>query len=173
MITRQKTLITFVLLTCVSAAMASTSGLVVITPDNEAEHPFRVQAQTVGSQRDRSRVRIFGAPRGGQRAWLIVCKTHVHAERQDFRHVLWSDSWNANIERYIQLFPEQAASPEMDSKLSSYVEVELSHEQMRRAYIYIDYPRPVDDGGAYYSIDLAYYLDGRLGKKREIQWGAP
>ena len=43
---------------------------------------------------------------------------------------------------------------------------------MRRAYIYIDYPRPVDDGGYYYSIDLAHYLKDNPRRKSEIRWGA-
>ncbi len=41
---------------------------------------------------------------------------------------------------------------------------------MARSYVYIDFPRPVNDGGYYYSVDLAYYLDGPLGKDIEIYW---
>lgn len=41
---------------------------------------------------------------------------------------------------------------------------------MRRAYIYFDHHRPVDDGRGYCSIDLTCYLEGDLGKKSVIQW---
>jgi hypothetical protein len=41
---------------------------------------------------------------------------------------------------------------------------------MQRSYLYIDFPQPVLDEGYYYSIDLAYYLEGALGKKSQIQW---
>ncbi len=170
MSTRQQKLILILLLSFASAAFASFSALVVITPENEARHSFSVQVNGVAGLGERSRVRVIGDVGGGQRVWLIICKTPVDSSRQQFRDVLWSHAENHDIERYIQLFPEQTTESESGERSNPYVEVELSNEQMRRAYIYIDYPRPVDDGGYYYSIDLAYYLEGSLGKERSIEW---
>lgn len=167
----RKTLTVLVLLAFASAAMAAFSRFVVITPENEAEHRFLVQVQAMTDYRDRSRVRVVGAVVEHLRIWLVVCRTSVHADEQHFRDVFWFDANNENIERYIRLFPEQTTLPESGDQLHSFVEVELPHEQLRRAYIYIDHPRPVLDGGYFYSIDLAYYLKGDLGKKSEIQWG--
>ncbi len=171
MIPRHNELIAILLLIFATAAMAAFSSFVVITPENEAEHRFLVQVQAVADSPDRSRVRVVGAVVEHLRVWLVICRTPVHADEQHFRYVFWFDARNENIERYTQLFPEQTTLPESGDQLYSYVEAELSHEQMRRAYIYIDHPRPVDDGGYYYSIDLAYYLEGDLGKKSELLWG--
>jgi hypothetical protein len=172
MFARQKNLILIVLLTIAGGAMAASSRFVVITPKNEVEHPFMIKVRGVAGQGGWSRVRVVGDVGAHQRAWLVVCKYSVGAGSQNFRGVFWFDAQDENIERYIQLFPEQTALPESGDRLYPYVEAELPDEQMRRAYIYIDYPHPVDDGGDYYSIDLAYYLEGSLGKKSEIEWGA-
>ena len=52
----------------------------------------------------------------------------------------------------------------------AYVEVVLSDDAMKRSYLYVDFPQNVDDGGYYYSIDLAYYLPGPAGRKSMIRW---
>ncbi|HSS65457.1 MAG TPA: hypothetical protein VLS27_13560 [Gammaproteobacteria bacterium] len=153
-----------------SAAIAASSRFVVITPENEAQHPFLVQIDAVAHGGGRSRVRVAGPVGGDQRAWLVVCRKYVGSSRQRFREVLWFSAENGDIERLVRLLPQQAAPPESGAQRYSYVETELSREHMRRAYINIDYPRPVDDGGAYYSIDLAFYLEGSAGRKSTIQW---
>lgn len=170
MITHKKKLTLILWLSLVSAAFASWSGFVVITPENEAEHPFSVQVKAVADHEGRSRIRVIGAVGGSQRAWLIICKTSVGSDNQNFRNVFWFAAENEDIEGFIQLFPDQITVSESGEQSHPYVEIDLSHEQMQRAYIYIDYPKPVDDGGYYYSIDLAYYLDGGQGKKSAIQW---
>ncbi len=170
MITLKKKLLLIVWLSLVNAAFAASSQFVVVTPANEAQHPFLVQVKAVADDDERSRVRVIAAVDGGQRAWLILCKTYLNSSGQNFRNVLWFSAKNQNIERVTRLAPEQTTLSESGEKSYSYVEVELSYEQMRRAYIYIDYPRPIDDGGDYYSIDLAYYLEGSRGKKSVIQW---
>lgn len=164
-------LMALTLLAVASTAMAAFSRFVVITPANEAKYPLLIQVEAVPGHERRSRIRVVGDVGSDQRAWLVVCRESVDPGGQYFRDVFWFDAKDANIERYIQLFSEQTRVPGRGDHLYPYVELELSHEQMRRAYIYIDYPYPVDDGGYYYSIDLAYYLESDLGKKSEIQWG--
>lgn len=170
MIRHKKKLLLILWLSLMNATFAASSGFVVITPANETRHPFLVQVKAVADDDERSRIRVIGAVDGSQRAWLILCKTYLNASGQNFRNILWFRDENQKIERVIRLAPEQTTLSESEEKSYSYVEVELSHEQMRRAYIYIDYPRPIDDGGDYYSIDLAYYLEGSQGKMSVIQW---
>ncbi len=170
MITHKKKIILILWLSLVNAAFASWSEFIVITPKNEPEHPFSIQVKTVPDHEERSRIRVIGPVDGRQHAWLIVCKKYVNSNEQAFRSALWSNAQNQNIERVIRLRPVQTTLPESSEQSQPYVEVELSHKQMRRAYIYIDYPKPVDDGGYHYSIDLVYYLDGSEGKKSAIRW---
>jgi hypothetical protein len=170
MIGHKKKLLLILWLSLVNAAFAASSRFVVITPANETRHPFLVQVKAVADDNERSRIRVIGAVDGGQRAWLILCETYLNSCGSNFRNVLWFSAMNAKIERVTRLTPEQTTLSKSEKKTYSYVEVELSHEQMRRAYIYIDYPRQIDDGGGYYSIDLAYYLEGSRGKKSVIQW---
>lgn len=154
----------------VNAAFAASSAFVVITPENEAKYPFLIEAIPVTDHEQHSRIRIIGTINGSRHAWLIICKKYVNSSGQNFRGFFWYSGRHEEIERVTRLHPGQTTLPESGDQIYEYVEVELSHEQMRRAYIYIDYPFEVMDGGYYYSIDLAYYLEGSRGKKSTIRW---
>ncbi len=171
MLKRYKKFVFIALLAFAGAAMAQFSRFVVVTPANEAEYPLLIQVEAVPGHEGRSRIRVIGDIGDYQRAWLVVCRTSVCVEKVNLRDVFWFDAEDEHIDAYVQLFPEKARVPGWRGHLYPYVEVELSPEQMRRALIYIDFPHPVDDGGYFYAIDLAYYLEGELGKKIEIQWG--
>lgn len=142
----------------------------MITPANAAEHAGVAQVEAVTGQRDRSRVRVVGDLDGSQRAWLFVSTTSVDPCRPRFRDRFWFGAENEKVERWIQLFPGQTLLPGWRGHLFPFVELELPPEQIRRACNDIDYPHPVDDGGYYHSIDLADYLEGPPGKKRDLQW---
>ena len=147
------------------------SAFVVITPANEASHPFRIDTHPLETSDDLMRVRITGPLGDSQKAWLIVCKQSLLSDKQNFRSAIWNQTpENENIVNIQQLNPVRASSVTADGKEEIYIEVVLTSDEMSRSYIYIDYPREVRDGGYYYSIDLAYYLQGRLGKKSFIQW---
>ena len=170
--TRHNELIAIVLLAFASAATAAFSRFAVITPANETEHPFVIQVEAVPGHEGRSRIRVIGDIGTSQRAWLVVCRTSVNPCGPYFRDMFWFGAENDNVELWMQLFPEQSLVPGWRGHLYPYVELELPPEQMHRAYIYIDFPHPVDDGGYYYSIDLAYYLEGAMGKKGDLRWEA-
>jgi len=151
--------------------LAAFSAFVVITPENEAKHPFLIQAQPVENQPDLTRIRVIGSVAGNKKVWLIVCKQRLLPGGQNFRTTIWEGRENNNdIVNITQLKPGQITLPETGSQQYAYVEVVLSNDEMQRSYLYIDYPREVYDGGYYYSIDLAYYLEGPQGKKSQIQW---
>jgi hypothetical protein len=108
---------------------------------------------------------------GHKKVWLILCKQSLRSARQNFRSTIWEAIENdKEIVKINQLKSGQISLSETGSQQYAYVEVVLSRDEMKRSYIYIDYPSEVHDGGYYYSIDLAYYLKGPLGKKSLIQW---
>jgi len=152
------------------ASFAQVSAFVVITPENEAEHSFQIQVETVPERKNYSRVRVIGPIDGRRQAWVIVCKEYVNASGQNFRNYLWYRGVNKNIQRVRRLHPGQTRPNGFTAQEHEYVEVDLPRDQIRRAYIYIDYPSEVDDGGYYYSIDLAFYLEADQGKKSSIRW---
>ena len=159
------------LVSVASLAQAVFSAFVVITPANETSHPFRIDTHPLGTADELMRVRVSGPLADGQEAWLITCKQSLLSEKQNFRSAVWSQSQgNEDIVHMQQVNPVRAPSVTADGKAEAYIEVVLTGEEMQRSYIYIDYPSEVRDGGYYYSIDLAYYLQGRLGKKSLIQW---
>lgn len=152
-------------------AFAAFSEFVVITPANDSEHGFLIQAKTATGRTNQKRVRVIGPMNGDKVVWLVLCKKAVQSDEQNFRTVIWGEEKaRKDITRVIRLNRGRIMVPESGGHEQAYVEVTLSDEHMARGYIYIDYPRPVDDGGYYYSVDLAYYLAGPLGKKSEIHW---
>ena len=160
-----------VMLMYMKPASASFSAFVVITPENAAEYHFQVQAQPMDNQAGLVRVRVIGPVDGDKKAWLITCKQSLLPDKQNFRSVLWEGkAHDKDIVQIKRLTTSKGVLPETGEKQLAYVEVVLSSEEMKHSYLYIDYPRMVDDGGYYYSIDLAYYLPGPLAKKSMIQW---
>lgn len=160
-----------IMLILTNIAIAAFSSFVVITPENEAKHPFLIQPQPVENQADLTRIRVIGPVDGHKKVWLILCKQSLRPASQNFRSTIWEDREDSKeIVSLSQLKPGLIILPESGNQQLAYVEVVLSSDEMRRSYLYIDHPSEVHDGGYYYSIDLAYYLKGPLGKKSLIQW---
>ena len=152
-------------------ASAYFSAFVVITPRNEAEHPFLIQASAVEDQPGFTRIRVIGPVDASRKAWLIKCEQSLLPDSQNFRSAIWEgrESHKAIIDINL-LEPTSTGLQESDGQQRAYVEVLLSNEELKRSYVYIDYPYEVRDGGYYYSIDLAYYLHGPSARKSMIQW---
>ena len=164
-------LVLVLLLLHTNITFAAFSSFEVITPDNEAEYPFLIQVQPLENQPGYTRVRVIGPIDDDKRAWLIECKQSLFPESQNFRMTIWGyKQFNDDVIKITPLKPGQTTVPGKGNQAYPYVEVVLSNKVMQRSYLYIDFPREVKDGGYYYSIDLAYYLEGALGKKRQIQW---
>ena len=160
-----------IMLLATNIAIAAFSSFVVITPENEAKYPFLIQPQPVENQADLIRIRVIWPVDGHKKVWLIMCKQSLRPANQNFRSTIWEDKENSKeIVSLSQLKPGLIILPESGNQQFAYVEVVLSSDEMRRSYLYIDHPSEVHDGGYYYSIDLAYYLKGPLGKKSLIQW---
>lgn len=158
------------LLMQIKVAMAIFSELVVITPQNETEHPFEIQVQAVENRPGHHRIRVTGPVDDDQRAWLILCRRSLHPEKQNFRQAIWQGgTGNMDVVQITRLKPQYPPDKSGVYK-QAYVEVVLSDDAMKRSYLYVDFPQNVDDGGYYYSIDLAYYLPGPAGRKSMIRW---
>lgn len=160
-----------IMLLLTNSVFAAFSAFVIITPENEANHPFLIQAQPMENQPNHTRIRVIGPVAGHKKVWLIVCKQSLLPTSQNFRTTIWEGRNNEDeIVNINQLNPGVITLPETGSQEYAYVEVILSSDEMQSSYLYIDYPHQVFDGGYYYSIDLAYYLEDPSGKKSQIQW---
>ena len=160
-----------VLASVTDLALAVFSALVVITPANEISHPFSIETHPVQNGKDLMRVTVTGSLKGGQTAWLIVCKQSRQPDQQNFRAAIWNHGpENDEIISIRQLHPTQPHAAATGEQRQADITAVLTSAEMKRSYIYIDYPREVRDGGYYYSVDLAYYLPGDSGKKSLIQW---
>ena len=154
-----------------NVVVAAFSQFVVIRPSNEARYPFVVQVHTVANKTDTVRVRVTGPVDDAQKSWLIICRQPLLPAAQNFRHVIWgSKKRDRDIVKITRLHADRSVRSENDKLHYPTVEAVLTHAEMQRAYIYIDYPSAVYDGGYYHSIDLAYYLDSPKGKKSSIRW---
>ncbi len=159
------------LLISAQPAIGASSGFVVITPKNDADHLFLVEVRPETTQPDRTRIRVTWPLDEEKRAWLVVCDKSLLEDEQNFRTILWGVNHELECAIGIRQFSQRHTTlPESGSVRYAYVELTLPDEKMARSYLYIDFPQAIDDGGPYYSVDLGYYLDGPLGKKSEIHW---
>lgn len=168
------TRIVIVLMLLISAqpAIAASSGFVVITPKNDADHLFRVEVRPEATQPDRTRIRVTWPLDKKKRAWLVVCDKSLLEDEQNFRTIVWGVNHELECAIGIRQFSKRHTTlPESGSVRYAYVELTLPDDRMTHSYLYIDFPQTIDDGGPRYAVDLGYYLDGPLGKKSEIYWG--
>lgn len=145
-----------------NTAYASFSQFIRITPETEKKHNIQVQIKPISNQKNKYRITIpFSSD--SQQAWLIICKKPVVPEKQEFRNYIWSfctdDDENRDIIVSACLRENKNNLIPPDSGTSNNIEIILDEESIRKAYIYIDFPMLVLDGGYYYTIDLSSYLD--------------
>ena len=155
----------------VVSSHAAFSRFVAITPDNEKEYPFLIQVQPVKDIKSQSRIKVSGSFVRDKHVWLIVCEKPLQSKQLYFRDYIWYGvDKGTQVVRLKKLQVHKLVTEKAEKQTLPYVEIVLNHEEMRRAYLYIDFPTPVKDGGYYYAIDLAFYMQGKLGKKKKIEW---
>ena len=74
-----------------------------------------------------------------------MCNTY----KQDFRNYIWSKIPNRD-----DILVKAALLPTEEMKIQFVLDKDLA----MKSYVYIDFPKPVLDGGYYYSIDLKTYI---------------
>lgn len=154
-----RVLLTFVLLLPVTA-FAVWSAFAHVTPDTREEYDMPVCVASMPNAPDLVRIRFPLADDRHKNAWLIITKTYLPAEQQEFRRYLWADSHIPELELVSEVSNLRSTigrdagidEPEL-------AEIQIARELMSRAYVYIDFPHATFDGGYYYSIDLSTFVD--------------
>lgn len=140
-------------------ANATWSSFAYVTPETENNYGLKIEVSKIENEKGKYRTKIFGITNDEMKqAWLIISSEKLTENEQNLRSYIWE---SIKPSKYIlvkaKLNPNKSFSFETKKKPGHY-EVDLSSVMMERAYIYIDFPVKVYDGGWYYSIDLPAYL---------------
>jgi hypothetical protein len=151
-------IISLFLLLYTQQALASWSGYAVVTPESQSEYEVDIKAVVSPSGICTVKFKAIGYP--DKHAWLILTSSKLSNKEQKLRNYLWED-----IDAPPNLVLKSKINPAID-KLNfldnenvndAYYEIKITNKISHSAYIYIDFPHPVNDGGYYYSIDLGAY----------------
>ncbi len=141
-------------------AEASWSAFAHVTPYTQEKYKLDVSITPVEDVENKFLIRFKAVEYDFKLAWLIVSADALSEKGQVLRDYIWSAS---KTEKEIliksKLMPTGIGGfiPQ-NMKNKHFYEVELDAEIIKRAYIYIDFPSVVMDGGLYYSVDLGSYL---------------
>ena len=169
------------------SAFAQFSQFVCISPDNPGFdtriHPVITFA---GAKQDYVSVQV-PVITGFRQYWLIVCKEPLSAERQNFRAMVQtmkvqtmkgSGSLPREKRKEVVLIAPLTADRDEESEggvstNAVNITIQMSLELAERAYIYIDYPFCVMDGGYFWSIDIPSYVKRMKGEPSQVPKDTP
>ena len=147
-----------VLLLLAQQATASWSAFAVVTPKSQSRYAVDIRSNVSDSGTCTVRFDAIHYPH--KHAWLILTSRKLSKEEQELRYFIWEHT-NAPpgliLKSKISPAIDQMKFMDHGNVSDAYYEVHVKNQPGHNAYIYIDYPRPVDDGGYYYSIDLGTY----------------
>jgi hypothetical protein len=138
------TLIFIIFVMFSSTALAGFAKHEIITKNTMAKHGINVMVTAINENNLKYTIK---APMVDNEtpAWLITCKAPVTEKDQDFRNYIWIGKRDQNdIIKKIRLIPN-------DKKV---LEFTLAKQNAQQTYLYIDYAKPLLDGGYYYTINL-------------------
>lgn len=155
-----KYLLTLVFLFLTLQAQAVWSEFAHVTPDTQEKYKLDVSITPIVGSENRFLIRLEAVGYDHKLAWLIVSSETLSVKDQELRDYIWSA---AKPEKEIliktKLMPTGVGGfPSSDQGEKRFYEVELDSQFISRAYIYIDFPSQVFDGGYYYSVDLGSFL---------------
>ncbi len=127
-------------------ANAVFSGFAYVTPETEADYPIEVCVDQSGTGPIEVSVQF---EHGSKRGWLITTHHYLDRHSQEFRQILWDDSATDS--------PIESISRLQYDGETEITRVSVPRELFARSYLYFDFPRPVYDGGWYYSVDLSTF----------------
>lgn len=145
-------LITLILLLLTNQGYASWSSFAHVTPATEEKYGLTITLTPVTGVKNTFNVKLNAVDSDHKHAWLIITAKNLSVEEQEFRGNIWQGT---------PLAKQVLVKTELRAKgkgAESYYEAELSLDNLRTGYIYIDFPSMVLDGGYYYSIDLSTYI---------------
>ena len=141
--------------------MAAFSAFARITPETQAGHNIKTDIEIINTDACIVRVESENLCRGKQSAWLITSGKPIPPEKQNFRNFIWSEETGDSPTLKIAKLP--CKRTERHNTPAGYIEVTLKRANLKKTYIYIDYPQMIFDGGYYYCIDLWTYCKGSMG----------
>lgn len=164
-----KHLITLIAILAAVQARAAWSAFAHVTPETEERYGLVVYVTQI--EKDSFRIRLPAVGYDHKRAWLIIASDRLTEREQALRSYIWQSTKPPRpILVKAKLSPRQSSASSPKQGEPRYYEVELSSEMIKRAYIYIDFPSVVLDGGYFYSIDLPAYLarhkEGQMNSSR-------
>ncbi len=136
-----------------TTALGMFSEFIHITPEtrNKFDMPVCVTSATEAPSAKKIVFQLLRGSEIEKHAWLIVTREYLYPKNQNFRSYIWeSPKFDSNVEVHVKI-----NNLENEDK----AEVIISEYLMDRAYIYIDFPHAIFDGGYYYSIDLSTFKD--------------
>jgi len=137
-------------------ALGSWSGFAHVTPTTESKYGLTVELKEVA--KNLFRVKLEAVGYDSKRAWLITSPRSLSSKEQMLRFEIWDRKKSPLLKRLLK--------PKI-VKNKYFYDIRLYRDTLSSSYIYIDFPRPVRDGGYYYSIDLPSYLSQYQGLKNE------
>ena len=139
-------------------AIASWSAFAVVTPESQSRYDVDIKSSVSNSGTCTVKFDAIQYPH--KHAWLILTSRKLSKREQELRYFIWEHT-NAppSLILISKISPATDQMKFMDygNVNDAYYEILVKNQSGHNAYIYIDYPRPVDDGGYYYSIDLGAY----------------
>ena len=131
-----------------STSFARFSEFVRLTPDVDSNHNLSVTVSPVSNQNVQVK---FKWSDQSKKCWLIVFKDDQSVpDNLDFREIIWNRQTTlpSSVTQLIPL-------PNNDSE---FIEVTLKQSLISHAFICVDFPSMVLDGGYYYTVDLRSFL---------------
>jgi len=146
-------------------AHASWSAFAYITPETQEKYKLEVSISPIDGVRKKFLIRFNAVGYDSKLAWLIVTEEPLSEKGQELRDYIWSGvKTESEILIKSKMMPTGIGGfSSKDKKKERFYEIELDSELIKRAYIYIDFPSMVFDGGYYYSVDLGAFLENRQG----------
>jgi hypothetical protein len=141
-------------------AFARFSQFVCISPDN-ADPQNRIQPVITFSSSTQDHVTIqVPIIEGSRQYWLIVCKEPLIAEKQNFRKMVQQTAEKReDVVLVAPLTADRGVPTEAGITTNgTSITIQMSLELAGRAYIYVDYPHIVMDGGYFWAIDIPRFV---------------
>ena len=142
----------------VQQAIASWSAFAVVTPESQSRYDVKIESDV--SDSGTCTIKFDAIQYPYEHAWLILTSRKLSKTEQELRYFIWEHT-NAPpgliLKSKISPAIDRTKFMDHENINDGYYEITLTNRTDHHAYVYIDYPRPIDDGGYYYSIDLGAY----------------
>ena len=139
---------------------AAWGGFALVTPETAMKYGLDLEIQPILNGGN-YKVKFNALGYSHKNAWLIITSSAMSEKEQQLRGYIWGET---EVPRKLimqtKLNPTDFSEKSGKENGTRYYEVIISKELIKNAYVYIDFPGMVFDGGYYYSIDLgAFYLN--------------